>query len=273
MRPPIVYFGGKIRIAKRIIELMPPHQHYVEPFCGSLAVLLAKPPVTHETANDLDGDLVNFWRVLRDRPEDLERVCALTPHARAEHVASYDPTDDPIERARRVWVQLTQGRAGLRTRTGWRYYVDPCGSSSSMADYLHGYVRRIAPAVERLAHVSLECRPALDVIDDYGRHPEVCLYIDPPYPFSVRSSGKYVIEMGTESEHRDLAEALRGCRASVVLSGYPSPLYDALYDGWRRVEIPTATGQGGTWSDRTEVVWINRAADPDLLDILDEVTA
>lgn len=269
MKPPIVYFGGKIRLAEQLIRLMPPHRHYVEPYCGSLAVLLAKPPVPHETVNDLDRDLVTFWRVLRDQPEDLYRACALTPHSRHEHqVVSYEPTDDPLEKARRVWVQLTQGRAGIRTKTGWRYYVDPGGTTSGMADYLRGYVARMPPAVERLMHVSLECRPALDVIADYGRQPEVCLYVDPPYLKSTRSSGSYVVEMGDPADHVDLAEALRGCKASVVLSGYPSPLYDDLYADWKRVEIATATGQGGEWQDRTEVAWINRDPDPDLLDLL-----
>lgn len=268
MKPPIVYFGGKITLADQLIRLMPSHHHYVEPYCGSLAVLLAKPPVPHETVNDLDRDLITFWRVLRDQPEQLERACSLTPHARAEHEDSYEPTDDPLEKARRVWVQLTQGRAAVRTRTGWRYYVDPGGTTSGMADYLRGYVQRMPPAVERLMHVSLECRPALDVIADYGRHPDVCLYVDPPYLKSTRSPGAYVCEMGDPADHTDLAEALKGCKASVVLSGYPSPLYDGLYDGWQRVEMATATGQGGEWSDRVEVAWINRAADPDLLDLL-----
>jgi DNA adenine methylase len=272
VKPPVPYFGGKIRIASRLIELMPPHQHYVEPFCGSLAVLMAKPPVPHETVNDLDQELINFWRILRDRSDELERACALTPHSRAEHLAAYEPTDDPVERARRVWVQLTQGRAGIRTRTGWRFFASPAGSTSGMADYLHGYLQRIAPAVERLAHVSLECRPALDVIADYGRSPDVCLYVDPPYLASTRSSGAYTYEMGDDPSHRALADALHACRASVVLSGYPSPLYDDLYAGWQHVEIPTMTGQGGIRSDRTEVAWINRTCEPNLLDLIEDAS-
>src|SRR5258707_1347980 len=130
VKPPFTYFGGKLSIAERIMALLPPHGHYVEPFAGSLAVLLAKPLSPMETVNDLDGDLMGFWRVLRDRPADLERVCALTPHSRAEQAASYDREDcDDLERARRVWVRLTQGRGGHLWRgTGWRYYQDPRGS-------------------------------------------------------------------------------------------------------------------------------------------------
>jgi DNA adenine methylase len=113
-------------------------------------------------------------------------------------------------------------------------------------------------AAERLQRVSLECRPALDLIRDFAPHPEVLLYVDPPYLGSTRVGGVYRHEMRTDDEHRELAEALHGCRASVVLSGYPSPLYDDLYAGWHRHEFAATTGQGGTWANRTEVLWSNR---------------
>src|SRR5690606_27445667 len=101
---PFAYYGGKTTLADKIVQLLPEHDHYVEPFAGSLAVLLAKPRSAMETVNDLDGDLMTFWRVLRDRPEDLARVCSLTPHSRAEHQAAYDlGVADDLERARRVW--------------------------------------------------------------------------------------------------------------------------------------------------------------------------
>ncbi len=246
-------------LSARIVSLLPPHDHYVEPFAGSLAVLLAKPRSRMETVNDLDGDLVHFWATLRDRPTELMRVCAMTPHARAEHQQAYDRDGcDDLERARRVWVGLTQGRAGTLRRTGWRHYLDPAGSSSGMPDYLAGYVDRMPAAVERLQHVSLECRPALELIEAFGGHTSVLLYVDPPYLASTRSSGTYRVEMSAEDEHRDLAEALLACRASVVLSGYPSALYDDLFAGWYRLDMAASTGQGGTWANRTEVLWSNR---------------
>lgn len=262
MRPPIPYFGGKQTIADRIIAAMPPHRHYVEPYCGSLAVLLAKAPVAHETVNDLDGDLVNFWRVLRDQPDDLQRICALTPHARGEFEDARNPTDDPLERARRIWVQLSQGRAAVRQRTGWRYFENPSSSSMGMPGYLRGYVGRMAPTVERLHRVSLECRPALDIIRRFGRHDEVLLYVDPPYLGSTRTSGKYAVEMTTPAEHAEMLAALLACRSAVVLSGYPSARYDDALPDWTRIEINTSTGQGGEWSARTEVLWVNRDAPP-----------
>ncbi|MGW4807994.1 DNA adenine methylase [Kitasatospora sp. NPDC004272] len=260
MRPPMAYYGGKTTTASRITELLPEHGHYVEPFAGSLAVLLAKTPSRMETVNDLDGDLMLFWRVLRDRPADLARVCALTPHSRAEHAASYGDLSglDDLERARRVWVRLTQGRTGTMRKTGWRHYVDAGTSSSSMPRYLAGYLERMLPAAERLAGVSLECRPALDLIASYGRHRSTLLYVDPPYLGTTRDRN-YRHEMTGDDAHRELAEALHGCRATIVLSGYASELYDTdLYASWHRYTLETGTSQGGQWSTRTEVLWSNR---------------
>jgi len=262
MRPPVPYFGGKMTLAPNIAALLPAHGHYVEPYCGSLAVLLAKQPSDHETVNDLDQRLITFWRVVRERPAELARVCALTPHARTEHAQS-EPlvATDELELARQVFVRLTQGRAGQLRRTGWRQYVQPAGSNASMPDYLAGYVDRIAPAAERLQHVSLEARPALEIIAKYGAHPDVLLYVDPPYlgTTRTRSWDGYEHEMRGEPDHRELAEALHAARAAVVLSGYPSELYDReLYAGWDRHTFAAGTGQGGRWGNRTEVIWSNR---------------
>lgn len=271
MKPPFAYYGGKTTIADRIVDLLPQHRHYVEPFAGSLAVLFAKAPAPMETVNDLDGDVMTFWRVLRDQPDELARVCALTPHSRAEHQAAYDREDlDDIERARRVWVALTQGRGGSLRRTGWRHFQDSAArgtNPTSMPDYLTGYVERMRGASARLHNVSLECRDALTVIADYGRHTEVLIYADPPYLGSTRSSRQYVVEMSHENEHQALADALLACKASVVLSGYHSPLYDDLYAGWHRHEIAAFTGQGNhveTNDRRTEVLWCNREVEPHL---------
>lgn len=262
MKPPVPYFGGKMTIGPAIAALLPSHGHYVEPYCGSLAVLLAKPPSDHETVNDLDRRLVTFWRVLRDRPAELARVCALTPHSRVEHAEAemLDAPDD-LELARQVFVRLTQGRSGQLRRTGWRNYVNPAGSSASLPDYLAGYVGRIAPVAERLQHVSLEASPALDLIAKFGAEPDVLLYVDPPYLGSTRSRtwDGYEHEMRAEQDHRDLAAALRAARAAVVISGYPCDLYDLeLYAGWDRHTFAAGTGQGVGWANRTEVIWSNR---------------
>lgn len=271
--PPFAYYGGKTTLAQQIVDLLPAHRHYVEPFAGSLAVLLAKPTSLMETVNDLDGHLMTFWRVLRDQPDELMRVCALTPHSRAEHQAAYDlDVADELELARRVWVCLTQGRGNTLRRTGWRHFQDPgARGPTSMPDYLTSYVERMRGAANRLAHVSLEARPALDIITDYGRHAEVCIYADPPYLGSTRTSRQYLVEMSHDDEHQQLADALLTCRAAVIVSGYPSPLYDDLYAGWDRHEMPTYTGQGNhTTSNgrRTEILWSNRPlGEPNLFSV------
>ena len=259
LAPPIPYFGGKQRIAPRIADLLPDHGHYVEPYCGGLSVLLAKKPSVLETVNDLDGDITTFWRVLRDDPEGLAHVCALTPHARTELAQSWDRDGVPdLERARRTWVSLTQGRTGTLRRTGWRHHVDPAGTTLGMPAYLRGYVARMGPAAERIANVSIECMPALNIITKYGAQSDVLLYVDPPYLGSTRTGRGYRHEMQTEPEHREMAAALLTARAAVVLSGYHSPLYDEMFGDWHQVEIAASTGQGSVWGERTEVLWSNR---------------
>lgn len=279
MKPPFAYHGSKATIADQIVAAMPSHQHYVEPYAGSLSVLLAKPPAVHETVSDIDGDLMTFWRVLRDRPDELARVCALTPHSRQERHAAAEWINTPaadrvtlpeLEVARIVWVCLSQGRAGVLRRTGWKYYINPAGNASiGMPGYLEAYVDRMAPIAERLHNVSLDARPALDMIRAFGGFKDVLLYVDPPYLGSSRSDNprQYRYEMNRESEHRELAEALTACRAAVVLSGYPSPLYDGLYADWHVTKINTATYQGGKRAARTEVLWSNRLPEPTLFDL------
>lgn len=264
MKPPFTYYGGKTTLADTIANLLPEHTHYVEPFAGSLAVLLAKPRSKMETVNDLDQDLMTFWRVLRDDPAGIERVCALTPHSRAE-------------RARRVWVLLTQGRGGTLRKTGWRFYRDPAGSTYSFPDYLEAYCNRMPPAAERLRGVSLECRDALEVIRDYGKHPNVLLYVDPPYLATSRNSTNYRHEMASDDDHAEMLDALTECEASVVLSGYGSRLYQLKLDNWPRVELSAWTGNGirdgstKTDGNRVEVLWSNRPlGEPGLFDLLGE---
>lgn len=261
----IGYYGSKRQIADQIVAMLPEHDGYVEPFCGSLAVLMAKPPERFEVANDLDGDLMNFWAVLRDHHLELERACSLTPHSRAEHGHAWPIPDDVtcrVERARRTWLKLTQGRSGSLRTTGWRYHEAPSGRSSLMPRTLAGYVGRFADTADRLASVTLECLPAVEIIERYGRDPTNLLYVDPPYLGAARNSTAYRHEMPSDEQHRELAKALHDCAATVVLSGYPSDLYDdVLYVGWDRAEIRTATRQGNKTGDattRTEVLWCNR---------------
>ena len=259
LRPPFEYYGGKTHLAPKIAALLPPHDHYVEPFAGSLAVLLAKEPSRAETVNDLDGDLVTFWRVLRDRPEELERVCALTPHSVDELVIAMDRTGcDELEVARRVFVVLTQGRShsmDVRGSGNWRRFVD-ASKRVPAHQMLNTNVGRVAPAAERIANVSIENADALDIIRRYGREPSVCIYADPPYLGDTRGSGGYGIDQRDDEFHQAFAVACNEAKASVIISGYDSPLYAELFEGWHRTELTTRPTQ--SQGRKMEVLWSNR---------------
>jgi DNA adenine methylase len=267
--PPFAYYGGKTTLADRIVALLPEHRHYVEPFAGSLAVLLAKPRCFMETANDIDGDLVTFWRVLRDQPDDLARAAMLTPYSRAEfeQARNLDGISD-LERARRVWVRLTQSRSASMKQTGWKFQIDPASRNVPAADNAVAFARRIEGVAQRLRMVALENRDAIDVIRDYGKSADVCIYADPPYLGSTRASN-YGHELTSVEDHEALALALHQVKASVVISGYASPLYQTLFCGWHTTQIRGATTQSGD-TDRVEVLWSNR---PLREDLFSEVTA
>ncbi|MBV6362744.1 DNA adenine methylase [Mycobacteroides chelonae] len=259
-KSPAPYFGGKSWLAERLASVLPPHRHYVEVCGGSLAVLLAKRPSRQETVNDLDGFLMTFWRVLRDRPDDLERVCTLTPHSRAERALAQEISSelDELEIARRVFVALTQGRSGSLTRTGWRHDLRPV--STPMPVVLQRYAGRIGAAAKRIRGVSLECRPAVELISAYGGDRGNLLYVDPPYIVDkgIRRGGEYRVEMRSDRAHRELLEACLVCDAAVVVSGYGSALYDSMLGDWYRWKIPMVTSQGSGDGRRTEIVWSNR---------------
>lgn len=269
VKPPFAYFGGKTTLAEQIVDILPPHDHYIEPFAGSLAVLLAKPPTTWETVNDLDDLLVNFWRVLRDRTEELARAAMLTPHSRTEYARAGEEiqTEDELERARLTWVRITQGRKNT-TRPGgatsWRFGKNATGGHQWPRD-LSMYVERMYQVAERLKRVSLENRDAVKVIEDYGSHENNCLYVDPPYVASTRVAlTQYRLEAAGDDFHTRLATALNGCRASVVLSGYDSPLYAELLPEWYATRIKAPPALSGA-TDRVEVLWSNRPiGEPDL---------
>lgn len=237
LRAPLRYFGAKGRLAPWIAALIPPHRVYVEPFAGTAAVLLAKPPATIEILNDIDEDVVAFFRVLRERPNDLVRVCELTPYARSEFAASRRSTLEvgELEQARLFWVRTAQSVSG--TGHGWSVTTartqSPAATAISMVD-------RMWDVAQRLRRVQIECRPAVRVIADYGVADGV-IYADPPYLGRTRRGGAgangrdYRREMAGEDEHRSLAEALHHTPATVLLSGYPSVLYDQLYRDWFRI--------------------------------------
>ena len=268
MKPPFPYYGGKTRVADQIVDLLPDHTHYVEPFAGALSVLLAKPRSNVETVNDLNEDLITFFRVLREQPDELTRVCALTPHSRVEHARSRDREGlDDLERARRTFVNLSQGRSASLRKTGWAHVMtaDSYGRAGSRAPYLQSMVGRFADIADRLLDVSFECRDAIDVIELYGAHADVLLYVDPPYLHTTRSSAGYEHEFGRADQHEALLDALLGCSSAVMLSGYRSPMYAEALAGWDVVQLSGGRSQNNQRTE--EVVWSNRTLRPDLFSV------
>lgn len=263
-RPALRYHGGKFRLAPWILQFFPPHSCYVEPFGGAAGVLLRKPRVYAEVYNDLDADIVNFFRVLRDpgMRADLIEACRLTPYAREEFDASYQATDDPLERARRTCIRAamgfgsggaTKGSTGFRTDTRRKYGT----AQHNWADYPDS----IAAIGERFAGVLIENRDALDVISSHDG-PDTLHFADPPYVHatrSMRNRGCYQHELD-DAKHFQLLDVLRSVDGMVVLCGYENPLYVQLErDGWCRFQTQARISGGRGTVLRTEVVWLNPA--------------
>lgn len=256
MKPPFPYYGGKTRIAADIATMLPEHKHYIEPFAGALSVLFAKEPSLVETVNDINGDIMNFFRVLRDQAEVLERACVLTPHSRLEHEAARDlDVSDDVERARRTFVLLSQGRNASLRKTGWAHFQNPVGAGSR-PQYIQKMVGRFAGLAERLLDVTLENRDGVQVIREFGRFTDNLLYVDPPYLASTRSSSGYAAEFSRPEQHADLLDALQACKATVILSGYPSDLYESQLRGWFRLEL--IGGRNVNNHATPETIWANQ---------------
>lgn len=260
-RPALRYFGGKWRLAPWIIRHLPPHFAYVEPFGGGMSVLLRKSRSRAEVVNDLSGDVVNFFRVLRDRPEEIVRAIHLTPYARAERELAFETTDDPLEAARRFYARCWLSRGDDQT-SSFRVALNREGRNTTpMQDFMR--TDHLVAIAERLRGVAIEHRPALALIDALD-HPETLFYCDPPYLHAVRAdAGRTIPRHGyehemSEEEHVALAGRLQEIRGMALVSGYPSALYDRLYAGWRRVEHDTA-GECGV--RRRECLWLSPSCD------------
>lgn len=263
-RPALRYHGGKFRLAPWVMQFFPPHHRYVEPFGGAAGVLLRKPRSYAEVYNDLDGDIVNFFRVVRDEEQRtrLVEACQLTPYARDEWAQCYEPTDEPVERARRTAVRAAMGfgsAGATKGRGGFR--VDTARSYSTAMHNWADYPSSIQALGERMACVLIENRPAVEVMRQHDG-PDTLHFVDPPYLPETRqitNSSRYYRHELNADEHIELLDTLKALRGFVVLSGYPSALYENHLQGWttHTTEARIAAHRGtGT---RTEVVWLNPA--------------
>lgn len=261
-RPMLRYHGGKWSLAPWIISHMPPHRIYVEPFGGGGSVLLRKSRSYAEIYNDLDGELVNLFRVARDNGDDLRRALELTPFARDEFIESYVETSDPVEQARRTVVRsfMGFGSNSHNKKTGFRANSNRSGTTP--AHDWRNYPGAFPVIVERLQGVCLENRDAKLVSQTHDSK-QTLHYLDPPYMFGTRDKGTdYRHEMSDE-QHGELGDFANSLKGVVMISGYAHPDYERMFSGWRRIER-AALADGAR--ERTEVLWINRRHSAGLFD-------
>jgi DNA adenine methylase len=268
-RPMIRYHGGKWKLAPWIISHFPAHRVFVEPFGGGGSVLLRKPRSYAEIYNDLDSEVVNLFRVVRERGRELRHALELTPFARDEFVEAWMPSENSLEQARRTVVRAYMGfgsaavtlmranpkpgRRGL-ARTGFRANSNRSGTTPAH-DWAN-YPNALDAIIERLRGVVIENRNALDLMPQHDGD-QTLFYVDPPYVAETRDKGGDYRHELTNADHESLADVLHALRGAVVLSGYDCPLYSALYTDWHRVER-VAFADGARL--RIECLWLNEAA-------------
>lgn len=257
------WYGGKFALSQNIIsQIDVPHHCYTEVFGGAASLLIKKKPSTVEVLNDLDDDIVNLYRVVRDWKHgvDLVRAVRMTPYSRSEYLAAHDPAsaDDPVERARRTLVRQSMSYSPQVHRDTARATSFRNNSSPGRvpAHDWRGYPEFLDAVSYRLLGVIIESKPAIDVLRDHDRK-STLHYVDPPYVFETRGTADkgYSAEMSRE-DHERLLTALRELKGMVCLSGYASSLYDDALHDWKRVEFGARDQTG---KERQEVLWINPA--------------
>lgn len=270
VKPPFRWFGSKTRLAPRLVSLLPEHDHYVEVFAGSAAVLFAKPRSRLETLNDIDREVVNLFSVLRDSllTDRLLAAVELTPYARDEYAAAaWAPDLDPVEQARRFLVRTGQavGNAGGidgRSSSGWSYTITRSAVGASRSRRWELLPGRLAACADRLVGVQIDSIDWRDVLTKYDR-PGVVMFVDPPYEHSTRpaTTAAYAHEM-TSADHDALVAALLDLRhAEAIVTHYPHETYDHLTaSGWHVQDMAShadnATAKAQV--ERTERVWSSR---------------
>lgn len=257
------WVGGKWRLFPKLVPLIPDHTTYVSLFGGSAADILRKPCSRIEVYNDLDGDVVNYFRVLQDARK-RQQLCVrlmLTPYSRSEFLRAlgilHGGSDSPVARAWALYVVTYFGypsKAPSRTGPG-SFTVNPMLLASNKWTKVKFCIEKVA---WRLRKVLIECRPWQQVVDRFDAK-DTFLYADPPYLWSTRTTKTMYSHEMDSKQHADLLERLGEVKGKVMLSGYPSPLYDELLADWRRVEFELACTMLGkkTRSRRREVVWMN----------------
>lgn len=255
MRAIMKYPGSKWSIADWIISFFPEHHSYLEPFLGSGAVLFNKPRSHIETVNDLDGEIINLFQLIKSDPERLAHEIYWTPYARQIYEDAYrkDP-EDSLEKAVRFYIRLNMGH-GFRTtgeKVGWKNDVQGREKAYASQDW-RNLPEKIIKAAERLRGVQIENMPAVELMKRFN-YSNVLIYLDPPYMPNVRHGKQYRHEMFTEESHEELLETALQHKGPVLISGYDTALYnDRLKDWYRRETVNYSM----ICSKKTEVLWMN----------------
>lgn len=261
-RPPVKWHGGKYYLWNWITSHFPPHHTYLEPFGGAASVLLNKTPSPVEVYNDLDERITRLFRVLRDNGDEFRRRISLTPYSQLEFEAAQEERDsvDEIERARRDFVRWRLSVGGRGRGFSLTLHRVRRGMADVVSGYLSAIDEQLPAIIERLRSVQIISKPANEVIQKWDS-PDTLIYCDPPYVHGTRALGSrdlYGVEL-SEEDHRQLAAVLHTCKGKVVLSGYPSPLYQELYGSWRtvRIEVSKHAASGTSKARMEEVLWLN----------------
>lgn len=251
MKSILKYPGSKWRISEWIISHFPEHKVYCEPFFGSGAVFFNKQPSYIETVNDIDGNIVNLFKVCRQHPDELAKLVELTPFARDEFIDCYERSDDPIEQARRTLVRYHQSFGTTNSsKTSWRNVQTYGGPrTATMWGYLPGQISEVCA---RLKNAQIENIDALKLIGRYDSE-NTLIYCDPPYLQSLRKRNMYAFET-SDKYHRELLALLKGSKSKVVLSGYDNAMYNEELKEWRTDEKATTAQMG---LHRVEKLWMN----------------
>jgi DNA adenine methylase len=254
IKPILKYPGAKWNLAEWIISHFPAHAHYVEPYFGSGAVFFNKQPAKHEVINDLSGDVVNLFRVIRDDGERLAELIEMTPWAREEYELCGMRDLSDLENARRFIVRCWQGHSqdAVTNRPGWKNKgVHGSGSTVEIWDKVPA---RVLPLVLRLKRAEIDNRPAVEIIVR-SDSADTLIYADPPYVLGTRVHKEYYQHEMTDADHAALLDALDAHPGPVVLSGYHCALYDDRLAHWHTREKQAQAEKGNT---RTEVLWLNQ---------------
>jgi len=263
-KAPFGYYGAKLRIARKVIDLLPPHHAWVEGFCGSAAITLAKSPVPIEVINDADGEIVNLFTQLRNNSKRLCRAVALTPYSRAEfEIARRRESGlSQLERARRFLVatMMTVNGVSGSLRSGFSFSPSYArGNKEARVCRWYNLPERLEAVVERLRGVRVENRDACEIVQMFHDRPATLIYLDPPY--FIRREHKYSIDANNVEFHSNLLDLCQKSRSMILISGYETDLYNKQLtrkNGWtrRRIETHTRDTTGKDFA-RTEVLWMN----------------